>query len=283
MGGHAFKEYEVKRSDCLWFDPEDLVLVTDKDSPFYDPRVELSVNDELVANILYDMQGVLEPVGICKDGTDPIVLYGRQRVKAARKANVKLLKKGLPPLRVPCIIKKGDEANLFGISISENEHRLDDSVIAKAKKLQRYYSFGGTKKGAAEIFGVSQVAIGNWEKILDLASEVIKAIEDGKISASAAAKLSDLPRAEQVEKLKGLLEKSAKPTGKATSTAAGVKPKKARSLKQIKKVMEDDDLNIPGEAYQALQWVLKEIEDIPEDWKDDSSEDPGLDSDLGLD
>ena len=56
MAGHSFKGYEVKRSDCLWFDPEDLVLVTDKESPFYDPRVELPVDDGLVQNILYNLQ-----------------------------------------------------------------------------------------------------------------------------------------------------------------------------------------------------------------------------------
>lgn len=279
MAGHSFKGYEVKRSDCLWFDPEDLVLVTDKESTFYDPRVELPVDDALTANILFDMQGVLEPVIITKDGTDPIVLAGRQRVKAARKANIKLLKQGAPPLKVPCLVKKGDEASLFGITISENEHRRDDSIVAKAKKLQRYLNIGGTKKQAADIFGVSQVAIGNWEKVLSLASEVIKAIEADKISASAAAKLSDLPRAEQVAKLKEILEKSGnkRPSGKSVGKSTGEKPKKARSLKQIKKAMDDENLEIPSEAYQALQWVIKEIEDIPIDWQDPSDEDSDLD------
>lgn len=285
MAGHSFKGLQVKRSDCLWFDPEDLVLVTDKESPFYDERVELPVDEKLVANILFNLQGVLEPVLICKDGTDPIVLAGRQRVKAARQANIQLLKQGSEPLKVPCMVKKGDEENLFGLLVSENEHRKDDSILAKAKKIQKYYSLGGDRKGAAKIFGVSVQAISNWEKILDLASAVIKAIEAGLITASAAAKLADLTRKEQVEKLEELLKESGdkRPSGKKVTSKTGQftfeKKPKARTLKQIEKVMEDENLNIPGEAYEALQWVIKIVHDIPSDWKDTSNEDLDLDLD----
>lgn len=280
-----FKNYEVKRSDCLWFDPEDLILITDKDSPFYDPRVELPVDKGLVQNILYNLQGVLEPVIICKDGDDPIVLAGRQRVKAARQANVQLVEQGLEPLKVPCLLKRGNGVDLFALSVSENEHRHDDTILAKAKKLQRFYNFGGDRKGAAAMYGVSVQAISNWEKILDLNTKVINAIEAGMITASAASKLASLKRNEQDEKLEELLAESGgkRPSGKKVISKTDNSKPKARTLKQIQKVMENEDLDIPADAWTALEWVIREIDEIPEDWQDDSDEDKDLDRELDFD
>lgn len=274
MAKHAFSEYEVKRSDCLWFDPNDLVIITDKSNPFYDPRAELPLNEELVANILFQNQGVLEPVLITKDGDAPIVIAGRQRVKAARRANEILSEQGAPLLKVPCLNRKGNEAELYGIALSENEHRKGDSILDKAKKIQRYYNFGGTKKGAAEIFGVSITAISNWEKMLDLAAPIVKAIESGEISASAAAKLADLPRTEQIEKLKEIT-KTEKPTTKnVDKETKKSKPTKlkARSYDEIYDIYCDENLEIPEPAKIALRWVLKEIKEIPIEWQDPLSE-----------
>lgn len=267
MAGHAFKDLEVKRSDCLWFNPDDLVLVTDKDSPYYDPRVELPVNDSLVSNILHDRQGVLEPVIITKDGTSPIVLAGKQRVKAAVKANQLLKSAGEDPMKVPCLQKKGDESTLYGITLSENENRVEDSMVEKAKKLQRYYNFGGSAKEAAAIFGVSLQAIKIWEKLLDLSSTVIKAIEAGEIAASAAVKLASLPKSEQGEKLKEIISKG-KPTGKAVKKGTP-KPKakkpKVRPYKVIQQLIETSE-ELPEDAKIALQWAMNEIDDLPVEW-----------------
>ncbi len=267
MGKHAFSNFEVKRSDCLWFNPEDLVLVSDKESPYYDPRVELPVNDSLVSNILHDRQGVLEPVIIVKDGTDPIVIAGKQRVKAACKANQLLKSQGEDLLKIPCLTKKGDEATLFGITLSENENRHEDSMVEKAKKLQRYYNFGGVAKDAAAIFGVSIQSIKMWEKLLDLSSAVIKAIESGQIAASAAVKLASLPKAEQAEKLKEITDKG-KPTGKAVGKSTP-KPKsqkpKVRSYKMVKQALESNK-DLPPQAERVLKWVLNEVDDLPIEW-----------------
>ncbi len=277
-----FKGLNVKRSDCLWFDPEDLVLVTDKESPFYDERVNLPIDDALVKNIMFNLQGVLEPVIIVKDGGDPIVIAGSQRVKAAVKANILLEEQGIDPLKVPCILKRGDEVDLFALSVSENEHRRDDTILAKARKLKRYYNLGGDRKGAAAMYGVSIQAISNWEKILDLASDVVNAIEAGLITASAAANLAELPRKEQKEKLEELLKESGskRPSGKKVASKTGNSKPKARTLKQIQKVMESDKYDIPADAWQALEWVTKEIDDIPDEWIDDSNEDKDLDKEL---
>ncbi len=268
MGKHAYSNLDVKRSDCLWFRPEDLVLVTDKESLFYDPRVELPVDDGLVQNILFNNQGVLQPIIITKDGDNPVVLAGRQRVKAALRANELLKEQGAELLKVPCLNKKAAEADLYGMSISENENRKDDSIVAKAKKVARYYNFGGNRKGAAKIFGVTEQAIKTWEKMLDLATPVIKAIEHGLISASAAAKLASLPRAEQAEKIKELIAAENKPTtksvGRSTPRSKSQKPK-TRAYKVIEQALDSNN-DLPEDARTVLEWVLCKIDDLPIEW-----------------
>jgi ParB family chromosome partitioning protein len=222
----------------------------------------------------------LEPVGITKDGGEPIVLYGRQRVKAARQANIKLMEQGIDPLKVPCVVKKGDEADLFSLTCSENENRKDDSILAKAKKVQRLYNMGKSRKDAAQIFGVSVQAVSNWEKILDLSGKCQRAIENGQITASSAAKLSSLPRKEQDEKLDELLVESGskRPTGtKTASKATGEKKPKSRTYNQIKKALESDEYDIPADAWNALQWVIGELDEVPDEWIDESTEDSDLD------
>lgn len=75
------------QSNLLNFDPTKLVLVTDTTSPLYAPRVHLLVDEALARNI--DYQGVLEPIAASKNPEtgETEVVFGRQRVKAARLAN----------------------------------------------------------------------------------------------------------------------------------------------------------------------------------------------------
>ncbi|WP_242609785.1 ParB N-terminal domain-containing protein [Achromobacter xylosoxidans] len=75
------------QSNLLNFDPAKLTLVTDENSPLYDARVHLAVDEALARNI--DYQGVLEPIAVSKNPEtgETEVVFGRQRVKAARLAN----------------------------------------------------------------------------------------------------------------------------------------------------------------------------------------------------
>lgn len=69
------------QSNLLNFDPAKLTLVTDENSPLYDARVHLPVDEALARNINY--QGVLEPIAVSKNPEtgETEVVVGRQRVK----------------------------------------------------------------------------------------------------------------------------------------------------------------------------------------------------------
>ena len=75
-------------TSLLSFDPDKLVLVEDKNSPLYDPRIDLPIDEPMVASIL--ALGVQEPVLVWKDPEDGQVkvVAGRQRVKNAREASL---------------------------------------------------------------------------------------------------------------------------------------------------------------------------------------------------
>lgn len=240
MGGQAFKG--VTRLNGFKFDPDAVVIVggdgpndvdkKDEDGVLhhlYDERVEMPLSDEFVQNIM--TLGVKKNVIVEKIAGMPYVVDGRQRVRAAREANKRLKKLGEPTLLVPCVLQAGEDTLIMTIGISTNEFNHDDPPLTKARKAQRLRDRGLTDDEIALAFGVSTKAISNWEKMLSLSAPVKKAIEKGKVSASAAAQLHDLPAPAQKEQLDKLIE-TAKATGKAPtikSTKSAAKSAKGQN------------------------------------------------------
>jgi ParB family chromosome partitioning protein len=132
----AKQALDAKRSDMFMIEPERLTLVYDKAHPLYDPRVENPPDESMIANI--GVYGVQEPVLVRKNGDAIEVVAGRGRTKAALEANKRLKAEGKTPLLIPAIVKRGSDEDLFGILISENEIRREDSMIGKAKRPASY-------------------------------------------------------------------------------------------------------------------------------------------------
>jgi ParB family chromosome partitioning protein len=248
-------------------DPDDIWIVgldteDGEEHPLWDPRSMLPVDDNLVKNII--AYGVLEPITVIKDGEMAQVVYGRQRVKAAREANKQLRKKGFEPIKVPCQYKRvPDEGELMGMMISENSLRQSESPMDNARKLARYLSTGKTEQDAAITFGVTQTTIRNYLTLLDLDKGVQKLVEGGTMSASAAQPLAKLPRKEQMEEAKKLIESGKATTRGAKSAANKKRGKKDTSMptkKQIRDVLGDDSIKLHDEFRRGLRWVLGETE-----------------------
>lgn len=249
------------RTNAYSFDPEELVLVTDRKHPLYDPRIELPLDEALVRNIMCN--GVIEPVVIAKQHDQPVVVDGRQRVRAAVEANRRLGAEGKELVRVTAVIRRGDESNLFGVSISANENRQDDTPLGRAQKCARYLAMGRSEEEAAITFGVTLNCVRQWLKVLECSPVVRKAVEEGKIAASAAAQLADLEPDEQESALASAIEDSTKNGKKATARvvakAAGKTSAKMRSRREILKRLEEPRL--PKDYRLALLWVVGEMED----------------------
>lgn len=204
--------------------PFDLTIIgldTDhgKDHPLYDERVYLSVDENLVKNI--KVYGIQQPVLVRKDGTEFIVVDGRQRVRAARQACEEAEKAGEHPVKVPVRIVVATDARATGIMISTNELRHDDDVLAKAFKAQRLYAQYGDLNEVAIAFGRSVQTIRNWLSLIEADPKIHECIRSNKLSYTTAIEIARLKREDQAEQLDKFLKAAAnsKISDKAVRTA----------------------------------------------------------------
>lgn len=212
---------DAPRGTHFLVDPNELVIIglDTKDGPnhpLYDVRITRPLAEDRIANFAF--YGVLKPVLVRKDGDKLIVIDGRQRVRYARAANKELKKRGEEMIRVPVIVKKGDDAHLFGVSRAANLHDGDD-LLTNARNAQRFIDMGRDLAEVATTFGVSASTVRNWIAMLDLAPEVQAQVVAGEIGTVAAVQLASLPAAEQVATVNEV-KAEAKASGKRVTSDA---------------------------------------------------------------
>jgi ParB family transcriptional regulator, chromosome partitioning protein len=254
------------KTDVYYLDPDKVVLVTDRSSALYDERVENSYSEELVRNILYapdgeTAQGVLEPtLGRRNPETGQVeIIDGRQRTLACREANKRQKKRGLPPVWLPVLLKRGSDSRAMAMLISANEHRTADSPLNRAKKAQRYIDLGHDEKGVAALLGTSEATVKNLLSLLDAPAAVRNAVESGKISTSDGYKLARLEPGEARTKVAELVEKAPRTPGKKRSPNAA----KARAIVSKGKPEKIPVLALAGAppAAAAADWDTRKVED----------------------
>lgn len=278
MGSDSKKFYGAEgRGELLLFDPNSLVIVSDKKHPLYDERATMPIDERLIDSIM--KSGVLEPVIVRRNGEDekgrPIVevVDGRQRVRAAMIANHRISEAGGEPIRVPAITKRGDGGDLMGIMITTNEIRKQDPPLIKAKKVQRYLDLGRSLEEAAVTFGATVTTLKGYLALLDCHPDVIKAVDGGRIGVTHARTLSALPQEKQSEELEKLLDKhgteSAVPLAERVQKAVGGRGKIRKREQKTKKDIQRFRLGLEASKSQdaplviaVLDWVLGDEEAI---------------------
>jgi ParB family chromosome partitioning protein len=259
-------ELNAMRSDAFTLEPEKLTLITDPNHPLYDPRVHDDAEESLVRNVM--VYGVIEPIIIRNNGETVEVIAGRGRVKAALEANRRLTAEGKQPIRVPAVLRRGPDADMYGVLISENECRREDNPLIKSVKAQRLIDMGKSVEEVAIAFGVQRQSVESWLALGDVAQPVLDAVKAGDISATAAAQLSGLAREEQVKTYESLKAEGGKLTAKRARQAA----KKDDAAPKQPKMMSRHDIEhelqwmseFPAEinvefykgVKEALRWVL---------------------------
>jgi len=264
---------DAKRGTMFMLEPERLTLVYDKAHPLYDPRVEDEPPESMISNIA--MNGVLEPVIVRKNGNAIEVVAGRGRTKATLEANRRLVAEGKLPIFIPCILKGGTDADLFGIMVSENEIRREDTMIVKGMKARKLLNLGYLPQQIAVTFGVTRQAVDNWLAADELPQEIKDAVESGEISATAAAELAKggQSKDEQVKQFEDLKKEGKKPTVHNVSANPKVKRRKEIQARYdemysllLRKEKPSGYKADHTEGYlDALEWVLGEDEEEAED------------------
>lgn len=148
--------------------------------------------EELSASI--KTHGVIQPliVNNQKDGTF-LIIAGERRYRASKLAGLST---------IPCIIKDYSEKQIKEIAIIENLQREDLNPIESAraiKQLMEEYSM--TQEAVSERIGVSRPNISNTLRLLTLCPEVIKMVEEEKLSAGHARCLVPIQNYNQQIKL----------------------------------------------------------------------------------
>ncbi|MDR5802350.1 ParB N-terminal domain-containing protein [Caballeronia sp. LZ001] len=245
------------RQTLLFFDPDKLVLVTDTDSPLYDPRVDLPVNVDLARNI--DFQGVLQPISVMKNTEtgETEVAVGRQRTKAARLANEWRRLRGEQPIQIPAQVYRGERRTALTAIIGENELRDADTPLGRAEKMRRVMALGYSEGEVGTIFGCSTATVRATIALLECCGDVRRAVESGRIKVTHARQLSRLEPDAQREKVRELIAAGENVTGharaRAQRAAIGERSTRMRSRKEVLKELQVSS----GERAEALRWVMQ--------------------------
>ena len=176
--------------------------------------------------------GVIQPLLVTElpRGEPGAVRYrliaGERRLRAATAAGL---------TRVPVTVRETTDRDQLELALIENVQREDLSPIEEARAYRRLIDdFGMTQQQTADRIGCSRAKVANRLRLLELAPEVLAALQGGRISEgharallaapSNAARLEILARIEreglsvrQTERL----AREAQPTAAAPTAAAG--------------------------------------------------------------
>ena len=244
MGKTAF---DGTRQNVFMLAPESLVIIMDKTSPFYDPRVELPLDEDMIAGIME--HGVIEPIIVRKEGENAVVVEGRQRTRSAVEANRRLVKAKRDPITVPCYQRKGTDADLYECSIIANTHRFGDDAVTEAGKMAKCQAGGKSEAQIAAMFRVSVGTVKNRLALLEIAPPVRKLVATGDLSATAAVKLSGLSVDEQCKQAKTLVQSG----GTVKDAAEGArKTKRAKAPSSVTPIRRRAEIESQRKAFEGM-------------------------------
>lgn len=145
-------------------------------------RQDLSVGlEELVTSL--ELRGQLEPVVVW---TEP---GGRYRLQSGHRRCAAAHRLAWKTVKALVVETPADVAEQAISRLVANVQRRDIDPIAKARTLAKLLEVGRTQAQLAEELGMSQPAISNTVKLLELPEEVQELVSAGKLSAGHASEL----------------------------------------------------------------------------------------------
>ncbi len=143
--------------------------------------------------------GVIQPIVLRRLGNKYEIIAGERRYKASTMAGLKT---------VPAIVSDIDDNKSAEIALVENIQRRNLTAIEEAKSYRNLLDRGYmTQEQLAAKMGVSQSTIANKLRLLNLSQEVQDALLEEKISERHARSLLAIPKEEQNEWLKKIIDK----------------------------------------------------------------------------
>lgn len=138
---------------------------------------DLEALNELASSI--KTHGIVQPIVVNDLGNgNYMIIAGERRWRAANICGLKT---------VPAVIRKYTDKQVKEISIIENLQREDLNPVEAARAIKELMDeYGLTQDAVAERIGKSRPAVANTLRLLSLYPDVLKMVEEGKISAGHA-------------------------------------------------------------------------------------------------
>lgn len=131
------------------------------------------------------LHGVLQPIVVRPSEEGYQLIAGERRWRAAQIAGLR---------RIPAIVKELDDSSMVQVALIENIQREDLNPIEEASAYRRLMDeFNMTQEQLSSAIGRSRPAIANAVRLLNLPTEIQKAVEDRKLSEGHARCLLSIP------------------------------------------------------------------------------------------
>jgi len=177
-----------------------------------------------------EKNGVIQPVIVRKkDKNKYELIAGERRITAAELAGLE---------KIPAIVREAENMQMLSLAIIENIQRENLNPIDEAHGYERLVNeFGLKHQKIADLVGKSRVAISNTLRLLQLSDEILKYMEEGKLSAGHGRAILQVAEESREEFAKKLIEKNI-PVRRAEKLAA----KFDESKKQTRHVRKDPNV-----------------------------------------
>lgn len=119
--------------------------------------------------------GIIQPIVVRQKNGEYEIVAGERRWRAAQKAGLK---------KVPVIVKEVSDEKLLELALIENIQRQELNAVEEARAYRKLIdSVGLTQEMVAERVGKNRTVVTTFLRLLKLPDEVLKLIEEEKISA----------------------------------------------------------------------------------------------------
>ena len=145
-------------------------------------------SESLVANIA--SMGVLQPIGVRKDGNTYNLVFGARRLDAAKKAALGV---------IPALVYGTDisDEHAVEMTLAENMDRLDQNPVQESRMFAYLKKGGMSESEIAARVGKSEKLVRGRLKLADLDAEVAKQIDWSEVKIACVEMLATLPASEQ--------------------------------------------------------------------------------------
>lgn len=155
--------------------------------------------EELASSIREN--GVLQPILVRLREDRYEIIAGERRYRAAKMAGLD---------QVPVVIKEIDDEKAAEIALIENLQREDLNIIEEARALRNMIDrFGYTQEELSRRIGKSRAYVANTIRLLNLPGEILKFLEEGKLTAGHARAILALEnKADQLKLAQDIMEQN---------------------------------------------------------------------------